>query len=83
MQTVVWSEWFENPFHAIKAIAEANGTPCDFEKAIVSLTEVAAEWQLFDAVTLLDDVLQDVAGATHIVCQQCPHTHQFRAAYDV
>lgn len=83
MQTVVWSEWFENPFHAIKAIAETNGTPCDFEKAIVSLTEVAAAWKSFDAETLLDDVLQEVAGATNIVCQECHHTRQFRAAYDV
>lgn len=83
-ETTQWSQWFDNPFHAIKAAADANGTPEDFDKAIVSMTEPAAAWyQNFDGANMLDDILQEIAGATNIVVQsdEGKPNLKYRAAY--
>jgi hypothetical protein len=81
-----WTDWFENPFKAIKAAAEARGTPQDYGLALDVLRE-SAEWDIFTSANFLDDVLQEIAGKTNIVCQydderRFQSTATYRAAYD-
>ncbi|MBR8189050.1 hypothetical protein KDW82_08260 [Burkholderia vietnamiensis] len=83
--TVIWSDWFNNPFQAIKAAAESHGKPEDYMRALEVL-RTSADWDNFDLDTYLDDVLQEIAGETNIVCQSDRDTvtaRRFRAAYDV
>ncbi|MCW0053980.1 hypothetical protein OIV36_31420, partial [Burkholderia pseudomallei] len=63
-----WSAWSDNPFKAIKAAAEARGTPEDYGRAL-DVLRASAEWENFDLDCYLDDVLQEIAGQTNIVCQ--------------
>lgn len=82
--TAVWSDWFDNPFRAIKATAEARGKPEDYMQALEVL-RASADWDNLDLGTYLDDVLQEIGGATNIVCQCDRDTvtgRRFRAAYD-
>lgn len=78
----VWTEWFENPFHAVKAAADAAGVPGQFELALQELRKSATTWASFDCDQYLDDLLQEVAGATNLVCEQDRASKLFRAAYD-
>ncbi|KVX33911.1 hypothetical protein WT31_09565 [Burkholderia territorii] len=83
--TVIWSDWFNNPFQAIKAVTESHGKPEDYMRAL-DVLRTSAEWDNFDLKTYLDDVLQEIAGETNIVCQYDQDTvtaRRFRAAYDV
>ncbi len=75
-----WTAWHANPFAAIKEAAETNGTPDDLEKAKTTLAEVTA-WPSVDASTMMDDLLQEIAGATNIVVQY-DLKGAYRAAYD-
>lgn len=81
----IWTEWHENPFMAIKAAAIARGKPEDYEKALDELRK-SAEWPLFWPDSYLDELLQEIAGATNIVCQydstEIGAKPKFRAAYD-
>jgi hypothetical protein len=78
-----WTAVFENPFAAIREAANAAGKPQDFQKALFELSKVPA-WTLFDSKGFLDDVLQEISGATNIVCEHVRdgHTTRYRAAYD-
>ncbi len=88
-----WSEWHHNPFSAIAEAATKNGKPEDIEKLAGAILEIMS-WSEVNEKTLLDDLLQEIAGATGIVVQYvCGgesstendgydfHT-SFRAAYD-
>jgi hypothetical protein len=81
----VWSDWVENPFKAIKAAAEARGTPADYDRAL-DVLRASAEWADFSSDHFLDDLLQEIAGETNIVCQYGDRgihsARVFRAAYD-
>ncbi|WP_199032187.1 hypothetical protein [Ralstonia sp. ASV6] len=80
-----WTDWFDNPFHAIKAAAEAGGQPAHFGAALRVLLDTASSWELFDSTSLLDDILQEIAEETNIVCQYrevMGGKHEFRAIYD-
>ncbi|WP_176331408.1 hypothetical protein [Burkholderia vietnamiensis] len=82
--TAQWSDWFDNPFKAIKAASEARGTPNDYDRALDVLRR-SAEWENFDFDHYLDDVLQEIGGETNIVCQydgDKASGRRFRAAYD-
>jgi hypothetical protein len=82
--TAQWSDWFDNPFKAIKAASEARGTPNDYDRALDVLRR-SAEWENFDFDHYLDDVLQEIGGETNIVCQydgDRASGRRFRAAYD-
>ncbi|MGX0608633.1 hypothetical protein [Ralstonia pickettii] len=78
----VWTDWFENPFHAIKAVAEVAGVPEQFDRVLQVMRESATTWTNFDCDQYLDDLLQEIAGATSIVCEQDPTTKMYRATYD-
>lgn len=83
-ETVRWSAWFDNPFKAIKAAAEACGKPEDHVRAL-DVLRASAEWENFSLEPYLDDVLQEIAGETNIVCQLASDDfsgRRFRAAYD-
>jgi hypothetical protein len=79
-----WSAWCDNPFKAIKAAADARGTPADYERAL-DVLRASAEWENFDLENYLDDVLQEIGGETNIVCQYDGDKAtglRYRAAYD-
>lgn len=79
-----WSAWGDNPFKAIKAAADARGTPADYERAL-DVLRASAEWENFTLDNYVDDVLQQIAGETNIVCQYDDNKTsglRFRAAYD-
>lgn len=75
-----WTAWHTNPFAAVKAAAEANHTPGDYDKAIGVLAD-STKWSAIDS-TYLDDLLQEIAGATNIVVQSGDGGNTWRAAYD-
>lgn len=80
-----WSDWFNNPFKAIKAATETHGKPDDYQRALEVL-RASTEWDEFALDTYLDDLLQEIAGETNIVCQYDGDTasgRRFRATYDV
>lgn len=81
-QERMWTDWFENPFHAIKAAAEAAGVPEQFDRVLEVLRESATTWASFDCDQYLDDLLQEIGGDTNIVCEQDPATKLYRATYD-
>lgn len=81
-QERVWTDWFENPFHAIKAVAEAAGIPEQFDRVLQVLRESATCWTNFNCDQYLDDLLQEIGGATSIVCEQDPANKMYRATYD-
>lgn len=73
------SEPFDNPFDAIRAIA----TRQDLE-IIRSVLMKVPDWKEFNSLTFLDDILQEIAGATNIVIEYelgiLPR--KYRACYD-
>jgi hypothetical protein len=79
-----WTEWTSNPLHAIKKCIDANQTPEDWEKVKTALTESMDIWEQISPATYLDDVLQEVAGATGIVVQYetVGLNTRYKASYD-
>jgi hypothetical protein len=79
-EDTAWTGWYTNPFKAIAQAANANGTPEDLEKTRVSLYEIFT-WDTVAPGSLMDDLLQEIAGATNIVVQY-DRNGLYRAAYD-
>lgn len=75
-----WTCPFDNPFKAIKAAAESNKTPGDFSRVVQVLVE-STQWTGMTPGNYLDDVLQEIAGVTNIVCQYL-EDGTYQAAYD-
>ncbi|TAL80696.1 MAG: hypothetical protein EPN77_19350 [Candidimonas sp.] len=80
------SDWFENPLRAIRAAAIAQGRPCDYALALSVLRD-SADWDDITPESYLDDVLTEIAGKTHIVCEygnaaDNVQRGRFRAYYD-
>lgn len=74
-----WTPPHANPFDCICTAAVNNGTPDDFKKAQCILMESMA-WTSFNTESYLDDLLQEIAGATGIVVQYLPDG-RYRARY--
>lgn len=79
-----WTRPHTNPFAAIKEAATNAGKPQDYNKALSQLAR-SADWETFDSVNYLDELLQEIAGATNIVCQYSLEglTTHYRACYDL
>lgn len=76
-----WTLPYTNPFQAIRAAADMNGTPDDLEEA-KRVFAASTEWSAFDYDNYLDDLLQEIAGKTNIVVQYLGDG-EYRAAYDI
>lgn len=61
-----WTDPFENPFMAIWIVAKEFGRVDALRESFMNL----CTWNSFDEPTFLDDMLQEIAGATNIVCQK-------------
>lgn len=78
-----WTPWMTNPFQAIKAAAEQAARP-ELFCAAVSILGESTRWENFDADDYLDDLLQEIAGHTNIVCQyeKIGLTTRYRAIWE-
>lgn len=73
----LWTPWVVNPLAAVYQVAETN----DIDRTAVDTVLLkAAKWDSFDSECFLDDLLQEIAGATHIVVEYSGEKNQFRAA---
>lgn len=79
----VWTDWYENPFRALRAATEQQEQPDAYQRMLGVMRE-STEWQDFDARNFLDDVLQEIGGATNYVVQygDGPNIGKFRATLD-
>ena len=76
-----WTERFSNPFDAVHAAANANGTPDDFDR-VVQVFVKSTTWDNFDYQNYLDDLFQEIGAATNIVIRNTENG-RYRAAYDL
>lgn len=78
-QKTVWTEWQDNPLAAAYEVARRHDIDT---KEVDKLLLGVAAWQQFDAVNFMDDLLQEIAGATNIVVQYSNDSRKFRACLD-
>lgn len=78
-----WSAWHQNPFKALKEATDARDDAQSYARALVELRKVA-DWDDFEAEHLMDDLLQEIGGATNYVIQYgSDENHgKYRAIYD-
>lgn len=78
-QEIKWSEWNSNPLAACAEVAEQNGLSDELRAAI----QETMTWERIEADEFLTELLQHIAGSTHILVQEHSERMLWRAGLEL
>ncbi len=77
-----WTDWGRNPFALILEAGKPYYDPKVLEARLREVVDGLPLWVQVTPEDFLDDLMEEIAGATNIVAQYNPDTKCWRAAWD-